>query len=270
MKGLAFFVGCALVMPLFAQGQTFPLPITDYHYHVVKDGPSAETALAFQRKSGVRCGVLENVGRNKGWVIHSNEDLRTFIETVEKTVRAQKKDEPRLLIGLQVNDRDWYQKIDLKLYRRIDYVLADTMYYTDKSGKQYGLWSFGKDYKTDLQLWMEEYFAYTMAMLDEPIDIFANPTYLPAFAADRYDALWTEERMKAVIRKAVANNIAFEIQAGSVFPKESFIALALKMGAKFTFGSNSWNGAPVDYSRWSDVIARFNLKEENLWSCNAR
>jgi hypothetical protein len=265
MRPLLLLIVCLSLVPLVSHGQTPSLPLTDYHYHILKGGVTPATALEFQRATGIRCGVLQNIGRNERWLLRSNDDLKRFIELVEATIRTQKPDEPRLLIGLQVNDRDWYAKIDLKLYRRIDYILADTMFYTDKSGEQHCLWKLPKDHQVDLDQWMDEYFAYNMRVLGEPIDILANPTYLPAFAEDKYDDLWTDERMKAIIQKAIDNNIAFEIPAESKFPKPKFIALALKMGAKFTFGSNSTDGHQVDRARWYRVIEQFNIKEGNLW-----
>jgi histidinol phosphatase-like PHP family hydrolase len=76
-------------------------------------------------------------------------------------------------------------------------------------------------------------------MSEEPINIYVNPTFLPAVIADDYDVLWTRERMEKVIRAAVANNVAIEINSRYKLPSPAFIKLAKQMGAKFTLGTNN-------------------------------
>ena len=45
----------------------------------------------------------------------------------------------------------------------------------------------------------------------EPIDIYANPTFLPDLIAKDYDRLWTEKRMMQVIGAAARNGVAIEL-----------------------------------------------------------
>ena len=118
----------------------------------------------------------------------------------------------------------------------------------------------------DPKKWMDEYVAHNLRILDEPISILANPTYLPAPLAPMYDKLWTETRMKAVIAKAVARGIALEVQAESKFPSEKFLRLAKSMGAKFSFGTNNFDPAPKDLTRWLDAITWLDLHGDDIWS----
>jgi histidinol phosphatase-like PHP family hydrolase len=118
----------------------------------------------------------------------------------------------------------------------------------------------------DPDKWMEEYMAHNLKVLDEPIDILANPTYLPLPIADQYDRLWTQERMKKIISKAVEKGIAIEIQAMSPFPRPKFLKLAKEMGAKFSFGTNNFDPRPKDLSRWLEVIVWLDLKGEDIWT----
>ena len=74
---------------------------------------------------------------------------------------------------------------------------------------------------------------------NEPIDIYVNPTFLPACIAEGYDQLWTVERMQKVIEAAKKNNIAIEINARYHLPSEAFIKLAKKSGVKFALGTNN-------------------------------
>ena len=238
------------------------LKLRDYHIHL-RGGMTAEMAVERAEKTGVRSGVLENHGRE--WPLSSNELLDEFITGVEKVNQTLPKNK-KLRIGIQVNDRDWYKKIDPKIYRRLDYVLADTMIMGKRpDGSDERLWQLPKDYDVDQDEWFERYYKHCMTVVNEPIDILANVTYLPDFIADRYDELWTEERMTALIQAAIDNNVALEIQVESAFPKPKFVELALKMGAKLEFGSNNFDAAMKDTAAWKNVIERFNIKPENLW-----
>jgi histidinol phosphatase-like PHP family hydrolase len=73
----------------------------------------------------------------------------------------------------------------------------------------------------------------------EPIDIYANPTFLPAAIAGDYDRLWTAERMRKVIQALKKNNVAMEINNSRRLPSPAFIKAAKKAGVKFSFGTNN-------------------------------
>jgi histidinol phosphatase-like PHP family hydrolase len=75
-------------------------------------------------------------------------------------------------------------------------------------------------------------------MAREPIDILANPTFLPACIEEQYDALWTSERMEQVIAAAVRYGVAIEINARYRIPSPAFLRLAKDAGVRFSFGSN--------------------------------
>jgi histidinol phosphatase-like PHP family hydrolase len=66
-----------------------------------------------------------------------------------------------------------------------------------------------------------------------------NSTFIPEVISDKYDELWTEERMDKVIDAAVQNNIAIEINARYRIPSAAFIKRAKAAGAKFTMGTNN-------------------------------
>ena len=78
-----------------------------------------------------------------------------------------------------------------------------------------------------------------VGVLHEPIDIYANPTYIPDQLASQYDALWTPERMKKVIDAAIENGVAIEINNRRQIPSPRFIKAAKAAGAKFSFGTNN-------------------------------
>jgi histidinol phosphatase-like PHP family hydrolase len=76
-------------------------------------------------------------------------------------------------------------------------------------------------------------------MENEPVDIYVNPTFLPAQLAPRYDELWTAERMDRVVNVLMRNQVALEINARYKIPSIAFIKKAKAVGVKFSFGTNN-------------------------------
>jgi hypothetical protein len=234
------------------------LTLTDFHIHL-RGGMTPEKAAARQEASGIQSAVLENFGRE--WPLSNNVALATFIDA-SSHARA---DGRRLPVGIQVNDRDWFAQLDPALLKRLDFVLADTMIMgVTAAGKPRRLWLPDVTID-DPEAWMKQYLAHNLRILDEPVSILANPTYLPPCISNRYDQLWTEPRMRQVIAKAVEKGVALEVQAGSAYPKPAFLTLAKSMGAKFSFGSNNFDDKTKDLSRWSDAITLLDLQPADLW-----
>ena len=234
------------------------IALTDWHIHI-RGGMTPQKAYVREAGCGIRSAVLENLGRE--WPLSNNVMLAAFIEDC-KTVKGT--DGKPMPVGVQVNDRDWYEQIDPALYAQLDFVLADTMIMGETAeGKPRRLW-FPDVTIEDADAWMEEYMAHNLRILGEPVSILANPTYLPTCIADQYDRLWTEERMRQVIAKAIERGVALEIQAESEFPKPAFIRLAKQMGAKFSFGTNNFDDKAKDLSAWFKVIEPFDLQASDI------
>lgn len=275
MRSLLIVLTCSATAALFA-GEAFLYPsddaefkksltsaqqrgitVADYHIHI-RGGMTPEKALQRQEASGIQSGILENFGRE--WPLSNNVALASFIDSASK-VKATGKP---LKVGIQVNDRDWYKQIDPVQLRRLDFILADTMIMgVTADGKPRRLWLPGVTID-DPDAWMEEYMKHNLRILDEPISILANPTYLPPCISNRYDRLWTEVRMKQVIAKAVEKGVALEIQAGSAYPHERFLELAKAMGAKFSFGSNNFDDKTKSLMRWFESIEAIDLHASDL------
>jgi len=235
------------------------LTLTDWHIHI-RGGMTPEKAVEREMFTPmVRSTALENFGRE--WPLSNNVAVAAFIKDCKK---VKGRDGRHLPIGLQVNDRDWYKQIDPKLYEQLDFILADTMIMgVTAEGKPRRLWLPDVTID-DADAWMEEYMAHNLRILGEPISILANPTYLPPCIADQYDRLWTEERMRQIIAKAIERGIALEIQAESDFPKPAFIRLAKQMGAKFSFGTNNANDKVKNLSTWFNAIEQFDLRDSDI------
>jgi len=231
-----------------AQLKAKGIPLTDYHIHI-RGGMTPEKAFDWAQKTGIRSGVLENHGRE--WPISDNDKLKAFIEDARRF--------PGLLIGIQVNDRDWFRTVDTALRAKLDFILADTMI---MDGQR--LW-FENEYEiADENDWLERYFSHCMTVANEPITILANPTYLPNKIVHRYDDFWTEARMSRLIDAAVKNNIALEIQSGTNFPNKKFIDLAIQKGAKISIGRNNHDDKPNELKRSLDWLEELNVKPENM------
>ncbi|MCL2105307.1 MAG: hypothetical protein FWH21_09750 [Kiritimatiellaeota bacterium] len=249
------------------------ISLTDWHIHI-RGGMTPYKAAERESLSGIRSTVLENFGRE--WPLSNNVELARFIIDGKKpfsvAVPIIISDGKRLgghipdplPVGIQVNDRDWYRQIDPRLYEQLDFVLADTMIMgVTAEGKPQRLWL--PDVKIDdADAWMEEYMAHNLRILDEPVSILANPTYLPPCISNQYERLWTEDRMRQVIAKAVANGVALEIQAESPYPKPAFITLAKQMGAKFCFGTNNSDDKVKDLSTWFNAIKQLDLRPSDI------
>ena len=238
------------------------LVLTDWHIHI-RGGMTPELAAMRETDSGIRSSAMENHGRE--WEIYDNRKLQTFAQKA----RAVSVNGHHLPVGIQVNDRDWSSQIDAETRACFDYILADTMIMGKlPSGRDNRLWL--DQSIQDVPAWMDAYMEHNLRILGEPISILANPTYLPKEVADGYDELWTDERMQAVVAKAVECGVALEIQAGSPFPRPRFLRLAKSMGAKFSFGTNNFDAAPKDLSRWLEVIEWLDLTPDDLWTGRAK
>ena len=234
------------------------LTLTDWHIHI-RGGMTPQLAAERELDSGICSTAMENHGRE--WEIYDNAKLRRFAEEAKSVSIG----EHRLPVGIQVNDRDWFRQIDAETRACFDYILADTMIMGKlPSGRDNRLW-LDQSIPNPAE-WMERYFQHNLQVLQEPITILANPTYLPKEVAGGYAELWTEERMRALIQKAIDHHIALEIQAGSPFPRPSFLKLAKRMGATFSFGTNNFDPAPKDLSRWLEVIEGLDLSPDEILS----
>jgi histidinol phosphatase-like PHP family hydrolase len=103
----------------------------------------------------------------------------------------------------------------------------------------------------DTQEFMDTLVERAVGILErEPVDIYANPTFLPAAIAKDYETLWTDTRRKKVIDAAVRNGVAIELNDRYRLPSASFVKMAKAAGAKFSFGSNNSGAADLRRCEW--------------------
>jgi hypothetical protein len=203
-------------------------PLVDYHVHL-KGGLTLEKALEKSRSSGIFYGIAPNCGM--GFPIRNDAGIDSFLN-VMKGVPA--------FLGMQAEGREWVRMFSRDEIQKFDYVFTDGMTFTDQRGKRVRLWIPGEYEVGDKQAFMDMLTDRIAGILEnEPIDVYVNPTYLPAEIAGEYDSLWTEARMRRVVNAAAKRGIAVEINERFRIPSLKFIHMAKNAGVKFTFGSNN-------------------------------
>jgi hypothetical protein len=195
-----------------------------------------------------------------GFPVQDDAAARAFVESM----RGQP-----VFLALQAEGREWMRMFSRETRARFDYIFTDSMTWTNAAGKRLRLWLPAEaDFGPDTQGFIEELVAAAVRIMEtEPIDIYVNPTFLPATIAARYDELWTEERMQRVIMAAVRHGVAIEINARYRLPSERFIRAAKAAGAKFTIGTN--NASAQDFGDWSypvEIQRKLGLSWRDFWA----
>jgi hypothetical protein len=229
-------------------------PLVDLHIHL-KGGLTLDEALAKSRRTGITYGIAQNCGL--GFPVTDDEGLKRFIKSLEGKP---------VFIAMQAEGREWVNLFSPEVIAQCDYVFTDAMTFTDHKGRRMRLWMRNEVHVDDKQQFMDMLVGKIVTIMnDEPIDIYVNPTFLPALIAKEYDTLWTRERMEKVIRAAVKNDVAIEINSRYKLPSPSFIKLAKEMGAKFAFGTNN-TGAELgtcEYAR--KMVRECNLTKKDMF-----
>jgi len=242
--------------PASAAGLDFPL--VDFHVHL--DNSTIDKVVALSQERGVKFGIVEHAGtkENKYPVVLSNDtELKRYLALLEGKP---------VFKGVQAEWLDWMGCFSPEALAQLDFVLSDAMTFPGKDGQRMKLWEKGAE-TGDPQRFMDRYADWHVEiMVKEPLDIFANITWLPSALAADYDMLWTEARMKKIIDAAVKYGVALEISSSYRLPKLPFLKLAKAAGAKFSFGSNGRypNMGKLDYS--VAMAKQLELKRSDLFT----
>ncbi|MCU0979385.1 MAG: hypothetical protein MUF25_09490 [Pirellulaceae bacterium] len=210
------------------------LPRLDLHVHL--DNSTIDKVLELSRERGVKFGIVEHAGteENKYPVVLSNdEELGSYLAML---------DGKPVYRGVQTEWHDWAACFSPKMLARLDYILTDAMTFPGRDGQRVKLWEPNVEARvemSDKQAFMDRYVDWYVAIIEQqPIDILANVSWLPAPLAADYDRYWTNERVRRVADAAVRHRVALEISSSYLLPKRSFLKVAKAAGVKFTFGSN--------------------------------
>ena len=235
------------------QPEEFDFPVIDFHAHV-EGSFTLQRALELANARGAKLGLAEHAGCREA--VHDDATLRAYIERV--------KAEP-VYRGIQAEGLEWMKCFSREAIADLDFVLSDALTFPEKDGRLVHLWT-PEAVITDEQDFMERYVDFNVQVIStEPIDIFANPTFLPAAMVEDYDTLWTEARMAKVIEAAARYRVAIEINSLYNIPSERFLRMAKAAGVKFSFGSNA-HGDGVGKLDYSIKTAKaLGLRRENMF-----
>lgn len=231
---------------------TFPL--VDMHTHL-KGGLTTDDLIQRTYDSGVNFGIAANCGMKFG--ITNDAGALQFIKTM--------KGKP-FFVGMQAEGREWVDMFSPEVRAQFDYILTDSMTFSNNDGVRMRLWIPEETVIADPQEFMEMLVDRIEGIMAEPIDIYANSTYLPDALMKDYDALWTDERMDRVINAAKKNGVAVEINDAYNIPSAKFIKKAKAAGVKFTFGTNNGDPNFGDHLEYAlKMIKECDLQPSDMW-----
>ena len=218
----------------------------DYHVHL--DNSTIDKALELSRERGIKFGIVEHAGTKENQypvVLSNDEALIGYLKMLEGKP---------VFKGVQAEWGDWMGCFSPKVLAQLDYTLTDAMTFAGKDGQRVKLWDKDVEARVDMaekQKWMDRFVDWHVEIISQqPIDIFANTSWLPASMAGDYELYWTPERIRKVVAVAVEHRVALEISSGMKLPKLSFLQIAKAAGARFSFGSNGRypNMGKLEYS----------------------
>jgi hypothetical protein len=216
------------------------LPLVDYHVHL-KGGLTLEQALARSRRDGIQYGIAVNCGL--GFPVQDDASAREFANGLEGMP---------VFAGMQAEGREWTRMFSQAAVSLFDYVLTDSMTWTDSRGRRRRLWipeEVGSI--ADSGEFMDTLVARTVEILErEPVDIYANPAFLPEALGPEREKLWTPDRTRRVVEAAARHGVAIEINSRYRLPGKDFLRMAKEAGCKFTFGSNNAGAGDLGRSEY--------------------
>ncbi len=234
--------------------QNFPL--IDLHTHL-KGGMTEEQALDQARKYGYTYGIAVNCGLKMGF--ETDGELNTFLDSYEAS--------PFTWFAMQAEGREWLELFTPESRQRFDYVFTDAMTWTNDNGLRMRTWIKEETEVGDPQDFMDQLVDRIVTIVTtEPIDIYVNPTFLPDEINDRYDELWTEERIDRVLAALVESGVALEINNGRRIPSPAFLKKAKAAGVKFTFGTNNVTAESLGRMDYAiRMIGELGLTSQDMW-----
>ena len=233
--------------------------LVDFHAHV-DAALTLDELFGIARQRGVKFGVVEHAGNRKDHryrgLIGDDAEMGRYLERLAGRPCFK---------GIQAEGLDWMKCFSLKVVASLDYVLTDALTFPEKDGSLVRLWTPAARVD-DKQDFMERYTAHHLRIMEtEPIDILANPLFLPEQIQAEADALWTEARTIRIIRAAVKNHVALEINTRFRLPGLKFLQQAKAAGAKFSFGSNILGPGVGDLSYGREMVKELGLQASDLF-----
>lgn len=201
-------------------------PVLDYHVHL--KGLEVDEAAKKARYYGINYALAPNCGI--GFPITNDDEVIEYLKEMEGQPFIQ---------GMQGEGREWVETFSAEVREMFDYVFTDALTFTDSRGRRTRLWIDEEVFIEDEQEYMDLIVQKIVDVMQEPMDIYVNPNFLPSAMEDRYDEFWTDERMNKVIKALVDTDKVLEINNRYEIPNKAFILKAKDAGLKFSFGTNN-------------------------------
>ncbi|NJK94630.1 MAG: DUF1080 domain-containing protein [Bacteroidales bacterium] len=228
-------------------------PLIDFHVHL-KGGLTIEDVVALSQKLGINFGVAANCGLH--FPVTNNRELNAYLNSIQNAATYK---------GMQAEGREWMTLFSPDTAARFDYIFTDAMTWTNKNGKRLRLWIKEETEVGNPEDFMEELVSKIEHIVQEPIDIYVNSSFIPEEIQSQYNQLWTAERMDRVIKALVKNNVALEINSRYKIPSIEFLKRAKSAGVKFTFGTNNTGKDDINYEYCFEVLEKVGLTTSDMW-----
>jgi hypothetical protein len=229
--------------------------LVDYHTHL-RGGLTMEGVLERMNQTGISSGIAAHCG--VGFAITDDKAAEAFLQSMRGRP---------VFVGMQAEGREWPKLFSPETVAHFDYVFTDAMTLLDPGGRRTRLWIKEEVDISDPQAYMERLVKAIEDILDhEPIDLYANPTYLPDVLAKHYDRLWTTERLRRVVDALARNNVALEINDRLHLPGPALIKMAKEAGVLFTFGTNNTDQPPGRLEYCLRMVEECALTPDDFWS----
>ena len=202
-------------------------PVLDYHVHI-KGGLTNENAAQRSRMTGINYAAAPNCGI--GFPITDDAGVMAFLDSMRSKP---------FILAMQAEGREWVDTFSPEVRNEFDYVFTDALTFTDLKGRRTRLWIASETWIENEQTYMDLIVDVICQVLQEPMDMYVNPCFLPPQMEDRYDEFWTEARMNKFVEAMAKSGKALEINARYKIPNKAIIQKAKAAGVKFTFGTNN-------------------------------
>ena len=220
-------------------------PVQDYHVHL-KGGLTKEYVAQLSRKTGINYAIAPNCGI--GFPITDDAAVLAYLDSM----RSQP-----FILAMQGEGREWSTTFSPEVRNEFDYVFTDAMTFTDNKGRRSRIFVPEETFIDNEQQYMDMIVDRICSVLQEPMDVYVNPCFIPKQMQDRYDAFWTEARQNKFIDALAKSGKALEINNRYKIPNKAIILKAKAAGVKFTFGTN--NAGADDLGKMEYAIR---MKEE--------
>jgi len=236
-----------------ALSATEPFPMIDYHVHIT-DEFTIEKAVELSEQRNVKFGIVHHPGEYFGMA--GDKELKEYIEKLRKYP---------VFVGLQPIYPGWSKDFSQELVQQLDYILMDGIIVPSLNGGWDYTWQVDY-YVENVDEFMQRYMNHVVNILEnEPMHIFAWPTFLPMAISRRYNELWTDDRIDTIIDLAKSRNIAIEINEIARVPDERFINRAKMEGLKFTFGTDARNHNAGRLTYCKEMIQKCALTADDIF-----